>query len=89
MKSTTKRKIIRPTPEEDRLICEGIANDPDTWELTAEDFANMVPGNPFTIRALLALTFREFKADIFAWFSRLDWSWAKVHGKDRHLHSHR
>ena len=31
-----KNKIIRPTPEEDRQINEGIAADPDTLELTEE-----------------------------------------------------
>ncbi len=32
-----------PTPEEESAIQEGIAEDPDTWELTEEDFAQMRP----------------------------------------------
>ena len=38
-----KRKIIMPTPEEDRLINAGIAGDSDTHEATKEDFAKMRP----------------------------------------------
>ncbi len=38
-----KTKLILPTPAEDRRINAGIKADPDTWELTAKDFAEMVP----------------------------------------------
>ena len=38
-----KRKIIRPTEEEDRRINEGIAVDPDTYELDDEFFRNAKP----------------------------------------------
>ena len=31
-------KIIRPTPEEDREICEAIANDPEARELVGEEW---------------------------------------------------
>ena len=38
-----KRKIIIPSPEEDAIINAGIADDPDTFELDAEWFANAKP----------------------------------------------
>ncbi|MDW3685495.1 hypothetical protein RA280_27885 [Cupriavidus sp. CV2] len=31
------RKIVMPTPEEDEAINRGIAADPDTYELSAEE----------------------------------------------------
>ena len=37
-----KPKIIIPTPEEDDIINVGIADDPDTFELDAEWFANAI-----------------------------------------------
>ena len=39
----SKRKIIWPTEEEDRRINEGIAADPDTYELDDEFFRNAKP----------------------------------------------
>ena len=44
-----KRKIIMPTPEEDRLINAGIAGDSDTHEATKEDFAKIFWGNGLII----------------------------------------
>lgn len=43
MGSSMKRKIIMPSPEEDHLINAGIAADPNTYEVTKEDFAKMRP----------------------------------------------
>ncbi len=44
-----RRKIIVPTPEEDAIINAGIADDPDTFELDSEWFANAL-----TTKELLA-----------------------------------
>ena len=38
-----KRKIIMPTQEEDAAINAGIAADPDTYELSAEEFKQLKP----------------------------------------------
>jgi uncharacterized protein (DUF4415 family) len=38
-----RKRLIRPTPEEDAAIQRGIDADPDTWEVTQEDFARMRP----------------------------------------------
>jgi uncharacterized protein (DUF4415 family) len=37
------RKVRLPTPEEDAAINAGIASDPDTVELTEEEFAELEP----------------------------------------------
>ena len=42
-KPKVESRLIYPTPEEDERINAGIAADPDTWELTDEDFARMRP----------------------------------------------
>lgn len=39
MPNAAKPKLIRPTPEEDAAINAGIAADPDTYEMTDEEFA--------------------------------------------------
>jgi uncharacterized protein (DUF4415 family) len=39
------RKIIPPTPEEDEAINRGIAADPDTYELSATEIAQLKPFN--------------------------------------------
>ena len=38
---SSKRKIMMPTDEEDAAINRGIAEDPDTYEVPAEDFKKM------------------------------------------------
>ena len=57
-----RRKAPIPSDEEDLAIREAIASDPDTWEVTDEQWANMVPGDPFTFRARLARAFKQRKA---------------------------
>ena len=35
-----KLNLVRPTPEEEKDIAAQLAEDPDTWEWTEEDWAN-------------------------------------------------
>ena len=70
-----KIDIYIPTDEEDRAIREAIASDPDTWEATDEDWANMEWGDPFTFRARLARALKRRSAAFIARFSHLVWSW--------------
>ena len=42
---SNKAEIIIPSPEEDAVINAGIANDPDTFELSDEWFANAKPSH--------------------------------------------
>lgn len=44
MKNTKKRPVM-PTMEEDAFIKIGIASDPDTYELSEEEFARMRPAS--------------------------------------------
>ena len=41
--SSTKPRIVMPSPEEDAAITAGIADDPDTFELDEEWFADARP----------------------------------------------
>jgi uncharacterized protein (DUF4415 family) len=38
-----KQRLKRNTPEEEAAIARGIAADPDTWEVTEEDWARARP----------------------------------------------
>lgn len=75
---SSKRKIIMPTDEEDAAINRGIAQDPDTYEVPAEDFKKMKPlgtrGRPRvgTTKVLLSV---RYDADIIEAFKELGEGW--------------
>ena len=52
--------FIIPTPEEDAAIAAGIAADPDTYELSSQEMAQLRPlrGRPRVARPKAALTMR-------------------------------
>jgi uncharacterized protein (DUF4415 family) len=52
--------FILPTPEEDAAIAAGIAADPDTYELSSQEIAELRPlrGRPRVARPKAALTMR-------------------------------
>jgi hypothetical protein len=43
IKTRSGRTVILPTPEEDAAINRGIAADPDTYEVSAEEMKQMQP----------------------------------------------
>ncbi len=72
---------ILPKPEEDAAINAGIAADPDTHELSADEIAGMLPllGRPRVARPKAALTMRvdadvldAFKASGPGWQTRIN-----------------
>ena len=71
-----KPGTIIPTPEEDAAINAGIAADPDTVELTAEDIAAMRPlrGRPRLAQPKASLSMRV-DADVLAAFKSSGPGW--------------
>ncbi|WP_027794548.1 BrnA antitoxin family protein [Paraburkholderia acidipaludis] len=74
-------KLIRNTPEEEAAIARGIANDPDTFVPTDEQFAQMKRrgGRPKLANPKVAVTVRydadiveSFKASGEGWQTRMN-----------------
>jgi len=80
MPTKSIREFYLPTDEEDAAINAGIAADPDTYELTAEEFARLKPlGRPpleitkerITIR-LSREVVESFRSTGAGWQTRID-----------------
>jgi uncharacterized protein (DUF4415 family) len=73
--------LIPPTPEEEEAINRGIAEDPDTYELTDEEFTQLKPfrGRPWGSGSRVKVTLRldedminRFRATGAGWQTRLN-----------------
>ncbi len=73
--------LILPTPEEDEAINRGISEDPDTWELSDEEFTQLRPfrgrplGSGSRVKVTLRLdedTIKRFRATGPGWQTRLN-----------------
>lgn len=73
------RKILLNTPEEEAKINAGIAADPDTHELTDEEFARLRPmgrmGRPPSQKPLKVPTTIRFDADVLASLKAMGKGW--------------
>lgn len=90
---SNKRKIVVPTDEEDAAINRGIAADPDTYEVSEEDFKKMkrlgARGRPRVANPKVLLSVRydadivdAFKASGDGWQTRMNDAlrdWLKDH----------
>jgi uncharacterized protein (DUF4415 family) len=85
-----KPGTILPTPEEDAAIARGIAADPDTYELSDEEFKQLRPmGRPRAAVTKERITIRlsrevvdAFRATGAGWQTRIDEAlkeWMKAH----------
>lgn len=90
IKTRSGRKIVLPTREEDVAINAGIAADPDTYELGAQEFAQLRrPGRPLGSGVKTQVTLRldtevveKFKASGDGWQTRINEalkSWTRTH----------
>jgi len=73
------RKLYIPSDEEDAKINKAIAEDPDTWEATEEDFARARIGRPPLSDPKIPVTIRldsdvvaHFKASGKGWQTRIN-----------------
>ncbi len=88
--SKIKRGLILPTPEEDAAIDAGIRSDPDTYELSKNEFKQLKRvGRPKSDAPKVQLTVRydadivqAFKAGGEGWQTRMNHAlrdWLKTH----------
>lgn len=56
--TSSGRKILLNTPEEDAAVNAGIANDPDTYELGATEFKKLKVGRPLGSGKKVQITLR-------------------------------
>lgn len=91
IKTKSGRELILPTPEEDAAIARGIAADPDTYELSDEEFRQLRPmGRPRAAVTKERISIRlsrevvdTFRASGAGWQTRIDEvlrEWVKAHG---------
>ena len=83
------RKILLNTPEEDAAINAGIAQDPDTYELSVAEFKQLRRGRPLGSGIKTQITLRldsdvvdKFKASGDGWQTRINdalKSWVRTH----------
>lgn len=88
-KTVTKRVLVMPTPEEDAAINAGIAQDPDTYELSAVEFKQLRRGRPLGSGTKAQVTLRldvdileKFKSSGDGWQTRINEalkSWVRTH----------
>ena len=82
IKTKSGRVLTLPTDEEEVLINAGISADPDTFELTDEQFSQLKPvkmGRPFSEQTKESITIRlspevlsAFRATGAGWQTRID-----------------
>jgi uncharacterized protein (DUF4415 family) len=90
-----KKKLIRPTAQEEAAINAGIAADPDTYELSREEFKQLKPfrrgKNKAPTKELISIrlspdVLNRFRASGTGWQSRVDLAlreWLKRHSPGR------
>ncbi len=91
--SVKKRRIIPPTDDEEREINAGIAADPDTWEMTDEEFKELRPlklGRPRSESPKIPVTVRLdpeivtfFRDSGPGWQTRMNAALAEYVGKQK------
>lgn len=71
-----KPKLIHPTPEEDAAINAAIAEDPDTYELNDQEFAQLRPlrGRPKSANPKILLSVR-YSPDVVEYFKSTGEGW--------------